>query len=49
MLLSTIKFIHCLKYGIICVDICIIHMQIILTDSIDVIFFQGICFSILFS
>jgi hypothetical protein len=39
VLLSSVKFVQCLKYKVVCVDMCIILMQIILTDSKDVIFF----------
>jgi hypothetical protein len=29
VLLSSVKFVQCLKYGVVCVDVFIIHMQIL--------------------
>jgi hypothetical protein len=42
MLLSCVKFMQCLENGIMCVNICVIHMQVVSTDSSNVIPFQDI-------
>jgi hypothetical protein len=47
VLLSVIKFVKSLKYGVVCVNVCVVHMQII-PDFINVVFFQVVkCLSFL--
>jgi hypothetical protein len=40
ILLSWVNFVYCFEYGIVCINVCVIHIQIILTDFINVIHFQ---------
>jgi hypothetical protein len=48
-LISAVKIVQCLKYGVLCVNVYAVHMQVIPIDFINVIFFQGIQMSALSS
>lgn len=41
-LISAVKFMQCLKNGVLCDNVHAVHMQVIPIDFINVIFFQGI-------
>jgi hypothetical protein len=47
VLLPIVKFMQCFEYWVVCINVCVIHVYIVSTDFIDIIFLQGVQMSAL--
>jgi hypothetical protein len=40
VLLPIVKFMHFFEYRIVCLDVCIVHVYVVLANFVNVIFFK---------
>jgi hypothetical protein len=39
VLLSGVEFVYYFEYGVVCIDVCVVHMEVVSANLMNVVFF----------